>query len=52
MLDCSDRGGIVLDCFGGSGVTVIAAERTGRKALCLSKIRFPLRRRGRLRYAP
>ena len=32
MLDCSDRGGIVLDCFGGSGVTVIAAERTGREA--------------------
>jgi DNA modification methylase len=32
MLDCSHRGGIVLDCFGGSGVTVIAAERTGRTA--------------------
>jgi DNA modification methylase len=32
MLDCSHRGGIVLDCFGGSGVTVIAAERTGRIA--------------------
>jgi DNA modification methylase len=32
MLDCSHRGGIILDCFGGSGVTVIAAERTGRTA--------------------
>jgi DNA modification methylase len=32
MLDCSDRGGIVLDCFGGNGVSVIAAERTGRHA--------------------
>jgi hypothetical protein len=32
MLDCSHRGGIVLDCFGGSGVACIAAERTGRTA--------------------
>lgn len=32
MLDCSHRGGIVLDCFGGSGVTLIAAERTQRVA--------------------
>ena len=32
ILDCSNRGGIILDCFGGSGVTVIAAERTGRTA--------------------
>ena len=32
ILDCSHRGGIVLDCFGGSGTTVIAAERTGRTA--------------------
>jgi DNA modification methylase len=30
MLDCSHRGGIVLDCFGGSGVSAISAERTGR----------------------
>jgi DNA modification methylase len=32
ILDCSRRGGIVLDIFGGSGTTVIAAERTGRTA--------------------
>ena len=30
VLDCSARGDIVLDCFLGSGTTVIAAERTGR----------------------
>ena len=30
--DCSRRGEVVLDCFGGSGSTLIAAERTGRKA--------------------
>ena len=32
MLDCSHRGGIVLDCFGGSGTAVLAAQRTGRAA--------------------
>jgi DNA modification methylase len=32
ILDCSQRGDIVLDCFGGSGTTLIACERTGRKA--------------------
>ena len=31
MLDCSARGDIVLDAFLGSGTTVIAAERTGRR---------------------
>jgi DNA modification methylase len=31
ILDCSTRGGIVLDAFAGSGTTLIAAERTGRK---------------------
>lgn len=32
ILDCSKRGAIVLDCFGGSGTTLIAAEKTGRRA--------------------
>jgi DNA modification methylase len=32
ILDCSKRGDIVLDCFGGSGTTILAAERTGRVA--------------------
>jgi DNA modification methylase len=30
--DCSRRGEVVLDGFGGSGSTLIAAEKTGRKA--------------------
>jgi len=30
--DCSMRNGIVLDPFGGSGTTILAAERTGRIA--------------------
>ncbi len=30
--DCSRRGEVVLDCFGGSGSTLIAAEKTGRQA--------------------
>ena len=32
MRDCSKRGGIILDPFGGFGSTMIAAERTGRLA--------------------
>ena len=32
LKDCSRRGDIVLDCFGGSGTTLIAADKTGRSA--------------------
>ena len=35
LLDASKRGDIVLDPFGGSGSTLLAAERTGRKARLL-----------------
>jgi DNA modification methylase len=31
ILDCSRRKGIVLDAFAGSGTTLVAAERTGRR---------------------
>jgi DNA modification methylase len=31
LLDCSKRGGIVLDAFAGSGTTLLAAEKTGRR---------------------
>lgn len=30
ILDCSTRGGLILDVFAGSGTTLIAAERTGQ----------------------
>ena len=30
--DCSNRGGLILDPFGGAGTTLIAAERTSRRA--------------------
>jgi DNA modification methylase len=30
ILDCSKRGGIILDAFSGSGTTLLAAEKTGQ----------------------
>ena len=35
ILDCSNRDGIVLDAFVGSGTTLIAAERAGRRGFGL-----------------
>jgi DNA modification methylase len=32
IMDVTHRGDVVLDCFGGSGSTLLAAEKTGRKA--------------------
>ena len=31
ILDCSHRKGIVLDAFAGSGTTLVAAHKTGRR---------------------
>ena len=33
--DCSKRGSLVLDPFAGSGTTILAAERTGRRAAAI-----------------
>ncbi|MDZ7736896.1 MAG: site-specific DNA-methyltransferase [Gammaproteobacteria bacterium] len=33
--DCSRRNGRVLDCFAGSGTTLVAAERTGRRGYAM-----------------
>jgi DNA modification methylase len=35
ILDCSNRKGIVLDPFVGSGTTLIAAEKTGRRGCAI-----------------
>jgi DNA modification methylase len=35
MKDCTRRGDVVLDIFCGSGTTVLAAERVGRRAYAL-----------------
>lgn len=35
LLDCSSRGDVVLDCFLGSGTTLLAAERVGRACCAL-----------------
>jgi DNA modification methylase len=35
MKDCTGRGEIVLDTFAGSGTTIMAAERVGRRAFAL-----------------
>ncbi len=35
ILDCSTRNGIVLDPFCGSGTTLLAAEKTGRRAFAI-----------------
>jgi DNA modification methylase len=35
LLDCTEKGDLVIDVFGGSGTTLMAAERTGRRARLL-----------------
>ena len=32
LLDCSAKGEVILDLYGGSGTTLLAAEMTGRRA--------------------
>ena len=40
ILDCSRRGDLVLDAFLGSGTTLIAAERTGRRGRLWAALSF------------
>ena len=35
ILDCSKRTGLVLDAFGGSGTTLVAAHKTGRRGYAI-----------------
>lgn len=35
LMKCVPLGDVVLDCFGGSGTTLIACEMTGRKCLMM-----------------
>lgn len=35
LLDCSNRTGVILDPFAGSGTTIIAAENTGRRCYAM-----------------
>lgn len=35
ILDCSRKGGLILDCFAGSGTIFLAAEQTGRRAAAI-----------------
>ena len=35
MKDCSKRGSIILDCFSGSGSSILAADQIDRRAFCI-----------------